>query len=123
RAALEAEASLAVVRSLQDRFVEAIRLFGTVVNSPFGTANDWRNLGFAYVGNNELGKAVEAFKNAIADNGSDPTAEFLYAQMLIMAGSAEEALEFVEAKATEPITASNVRWHATKANALTAKRQ
>jgi tetratricopeptide (TPR) repeat protein len=121
-AAAEVESTLAVVRSLQDRFADSIRLLEPIVKSADATANDWRILGFAYVSTNEPGKAVDALKCSIAKD-PDPITEFLYAQALIMAGRADDALAFAQTKATEPITADNVRWHITKANALGAKRQ
>lgn len=40
-----------------------------------------------------------------------------------MDGRADDALEFAESRATEPITAVNAKWHITKASALASRRQ
>jgi tetratricopeptide (TPR) repeat protein len=122
RTASEVESALAIVRGLQDRFADSVRLLEPIVASADATANDWRTLGFAYLSTNEPGKATEALKRAI-DKDPEPNTELLYAQALIMAGRAEDALAFVHGKATEPITADNVRWHAIRVKGLAAKRQ
>jgi tetratricopeptide (TPR) repeat protein len=121
-AALDVESALAIVRGLQDRHADSVRLIERIVRSSHATAHDWRNLGFSYLCINEPSKAVEALKNSIAQD-LDSMTEFLYIQALTMSGKTDDALAFIESRATGPITADNVRWYVAKANVLGAKRQ
>ena len=122
RAGFEVDSALAVVRALQERFSDVIRLLEPVVESGAASANDWRTLGFAYVNTNELENAAAALKSAITKQ-PDPETEFLYVETLLMSGKPDDALGFASERAAVPVSQSNVRWHMVKSRALKAKRQ
>lgn len=122
RAVGEISSALAVVRLLQHRYQEAIILLEPVVKTPEANANDWRNLGFAYILTNQGEKAATAFRHAFA-LGSDSKDEFFLAHALMMGGKHREALDIAVNRAVEPVTTENLMWHITKARALVAIRQ
>jgi len=122
RAGFEVDSALAVVRALQDRFFDVIRVLEPIVRSDAATANDWRILAFAYVNTNEPENAVAALKNALTKQ-PDPETEFLYAEALVMSGRHDDALTLASERAGVPVTETNVRWHVVKSRALAAKRQ
>jgi tetratricopeptide (TPR) repeat protein len=120
-AVLEVHSALAVVRALQGRFSDAIRVLEPVVQSGAASANDWRALGFAYINTNEPENAAAAFKKA-AIKQRDPETEFLYTQTLLMSGKPDDVLAYVSERTTPPVSESNLRWHMVKSRALAAKR-
>lgn len=120
--AIDAEASLAIIRGLQGRFRDSISLLQTVVRSPRATANAWRNLALSYINCNEIPNAIEALERAIAME-PDPNTELMYVQILKMSGRGDRALQICSAKAEEPVTPENLRWHVAKAETLVSIRK
>lgn len=121
RAAFEVDASLAIVKGLQNQFEEVIRLLEPVTELPESGANSLRTLGYAYLCTNATNKAIVAFERALAKE-SDSDTEYLYAQALLMGGRIQDSLVFSSGKSTQPISNDNLKWHLLNAAALAGGR-